>query len=140
MRRHAKASSAGSNQRQATGLGRFFRGANATRGSSPDATGTRTSSARRVALPLCAIAGALALVLAAIPASGSTTRFLQETFGSSAQPSFPADRGIAVDQSTNEVYVLDATEDTLYRFNSDGSASTFSALGSNEIDGEASAD
>ena len=131
MRSDAKAST----QRQATGLGRIFRGANATRRSSPDAAGIPTSSARRVALPLCVLAGVLALALAAIPASGSTTRFLQETFGSANEPSFPADRGIVVDQATNEVYVLDATEDSLYRFNSDGSASNFSALGSNVIGG-----
>ena len=114
MRRHAKAADAGSTKRRA-----------------------KTNPAL-LACALAACVAALALVVGS--ASGSTTRFLQETFGSSAQPSFPADRGIAVDQSTNEVYVLDATEDTLYRFNSDGSASNFSALGSNAIDGEGSGD
>ena len=114
MRRHAKAANAGSTKRRA-----------------------KTKPAL-LACALAACVAALALVVGS--ASGSTTRFLQETFGSSAQPSFPADRGIAVDQSTNEVYVLDATEDTLYRFNSDGSASNFSALGSNAIDGEGTGD
>ena len=114
MRRHAKAADAGSTKRRA-----------------------KTKPAL-LACALAACVAALALVVGS--ASGSTTRFLQETFGSSAQPSFPADRGIVVDQSTNEVYVLDATEDTLYRYNADGSASNFSALGSNAIDGEGSGD
>ena len=114
MRRHAKAADAGSTKRRA-----------------------KTKPAL-LACALAACVAALALVVGS--ASGSTTRFLQETFGSSAQPSFPADRGIAVDQSTNEVYVLDATEDTLYRYNADGSASNFGALGSNAIDGEGSGD
>ncbi|HKI65662.1 MAG TPA: hypothetical protein VJ989_00145, partial [Solirubrobacterales bacterium] len=78
MRRHAKAANAGSTKRRA-----------------------KTKPAL-LACALAACVAALALVVGS--ASGSTTRFLQETFGSSAQPSFPADRGIAVDQSTNEVY------------------------------------
>ena len=114
MRRHSKASTAGSTKRRAK---------------------------TKPALLACALAACATVALLVVgPAGASTTRFLQETFGSSAQPTFPADRGIAVDQSTNEVYVLDATEDTLYRFNSDGSASNFSALGSNAIDGEGSGD
>ena len=137
MRRHAKASSAGSNQRQATGLGRIFRGANATRGSSPDATGTRASSARRLALPLCV----LALALAAIPASASQIHLFKETFGSAAQPTFETPRGIAVDQSTGDVLVMDAgTPDSIKRFNADGTPDEFSATGSNVIDGEGTGD
>ena len=141
MRSDAKASTAGTNQRQATGLGRIFRGANATRGSSPDAAGIRTSSARRVALPLCVLAGVLALALAAIPASASKFHLFEETFGSVEQPTFETPRGIAVDQSTGDVLVMDAgTPDSIKRFNADGTPDEFSATGSNVIDGEGSGD
>ena len=68
MRRHAKASTAGSTKRQATGLGRFLRGADATRGSSRDSKGSGAPAAGRLVLPVGALAGLLCLLAAAIPA------------------------------------------------------------------------
>lgn len=141
MRRHAKASSAGSNQRQATGLGRFFRGANATRGSSPDATGTRTSSARRVVLPVGAFAAILAVLVVVGSASAAKTHIFKEAFGPSEQPTFTTPRGMAIDQGSGEVYVIDAgSPPAVKRYNADGTASDFSALSSNVIDGAGGAD
>ncbi|HSS04262.1 MAG TPA: hypothetical protein VLK89_03610 [Solirubrobacterales bacterium] len=63
MRRHAKASAAGSTQRQANGLGRFFRGAFATRSSS---LGDRGGSAPLIGtLVLVGLAGVVALLAVA---------------------------------------------------------------------------
>ncbi|HZK15907.1 MAG TPA: hypothetical protein VFC52_04910 [Solirubrobacterales bacterium] len=87
---------------------------------------------------MAASVAALALVVGS--ASGATTRFLVEAFGSSAQPTFPADRGMAYDQGSEELYVIDSTENELRRFNADGSASSFGALGSNAIDGAGTGD
>jgi hypothetical protein len=67
VRRHAKASSAGSTKRQANGLGRFFRGAIATRGGSSDADGSGAPATGHPRKTL--VAGALALVLLLLPAS-----------------------------------------------------------------------
>ena len=116
MRSDAKASTAGTNQRRAAGR-------------------------RKPALLLLAVAACVAALAVVVgSASGSTTRFLQETFGSSAEPAFPADRGMAFDQGSEELYVIDSTADTLQRFNANGIAANFSALGSNEIDGEGTGD
>jgi hypothetical protein len=71
VRRHAKASSAGSTTRQASGLGRIFRGVFATRGSSSDAKGSGASSAGRKAFAATAFAALLALLALAIPASAA---------------------------------------------------------------------
>ena len=60
MRLHAKASSTGSPQRQATGLGRFVRGAFATPGASSDADGSGASPGRRLAPPAALAAALLA--------------------------------------------------------------------------------
>jgi hypothetical protein len=63
VRSHAKASTAGSTQRQATGLGRIFRGALATRGASHTSKGSGAPKARRMALPLALFAAILSLAL-----------------------------------------------------------------------------
>jgi hypothetical protein len=63
VRSHAKASTAGSTQRQATGLGRIFRGALATRGASPSFKGSGAPKARRLALPLALFVSILSLAL-----------------------------------------------------------------------------
>jgi hypothetical protein len=134
---HAKASSAGSTQRQASGLGRFFRGALATRGASLEAKGSGAPAARRLALPVSVFAALTALMVVAIPASASKTHGFKETFGSAAQPSFTSARGIAVDQSTGDVLVMDAgSPPSIKRYNPDGTAANFSGLGTNVIDGE----
>ncbi len=141
MRSDAKASTAGSTQRQATGLGRFFRGANATRGSSPDATGSGARSARRVVLPVGAFAAILALLVFVGSAAATKTHIFKEAFGPSAQPTFTTPRGMAIDQGSGEVYVIDAgSPPAVKRYNANGSASNFSALSSNVIDGAGGAD
>ena len=141
MRRNAKASTAGSTQRQATGLGRFFRGALAGRGSSPDATGSGAPSARRVVLPVGAFAAILALLVFVGSAAATKTHIFKEAFGPSAQPTFTTPRGMAIDQGSGEVYVIDAgSPPSVKRYNANGTASNFSALSSNVIDGAGGAD
>jgi hypothetical protein len=72
VRSHAKASSAGTTQRQATGLGRIFRGVPATRGASPTSIGSGAPAAGRLSHLLCALVAALALLaLLAAPASAA---------------------------------------------------------------------
>jgi hypothetical protein len=122
VRRHAKASSAAPIQRQARGLGRVFRGGQ---------------------IPLVLAIAAIALL--AIPSLASAFprghHFL-ETFGSSQQPELggvPA--GIAVDQGSGDVYVIDFKDKTLHRYKSNGEPDPFSALsGENVIDGREGAD
>jgi hypothetical protein len=63
VRSHAKASTAGSTQRQAMGLGRIFRGALATRGASPAFKGSGAPKARRMALPLALFVALISLAL-----------------------------------------------------------------------------
>jgi len=143
VRRHAKASTAGSTQRQATGLGRVFRGADATRGVSSDANGSSASApaARRLVLPVSVFAALVALMVVAIPASATKTHLFKETFGSAAQPSFSLARSVAVNQSTGDVLVMDAGgTPSIKRFKADGTADSFSALGTNVIDGKGSGD
>ncbi len=139
MRSHAKASTAGSTQRQATGLGRIFRGAFATRGDSHASKGSGASKARRLVLP----AAVLALVLAFAVPQASALKFhaFKEVFGSAAQPSFET-RSMAIDQSTGDILVMDKTggTSTVKRFNPDGTPHNFSALATNTIDGEGGPD
>jgi hypothetical protein len=75
----------------------------------------------------------------AIPASAIKVHVFKETFGSAAQPSFGA-QGIAIDQSTGDVLVMDVAASTISRYNADGTAANFSALGTNAIDGKGSGD
>jgi hypothetical protein len=63
VRSHVKAATAGSTQRQATGLGRFLRGTLATRGASLDAEGSGAPRSRRAALPLALLVAAFSLIL-----------------------------------------------------------------------------
>jgi hypothetical protein len=63
VRSDAKASTAGSTQRQAKGLGRIFRGALATRGASRTSKGSGAPRARRMALPLALFVALISLAL-----------------------------------------------------------------------------
>ena len=138
MRSHVKASTAGSTQRQAGRLGRIFRGAFATRDASLDSKGSGAPKARRFVLPLAVLALSLAL---AVPQAGALKfHAFKEVFGSAAQPGFET-RAIAIDQSSGDVLVMDATgDDSIKRFNPDGTADNFSALGTNVIDGKGGPD
>jgi hypothetical protein len=79
------------------------------------------------------------LVLAAIVAMGlGASSALAEThpflfsFGSLSNPN-----GIAVDESTGDVYVADIGTDMVYKFDATGSPVNFSSLGSNALSGSA---
>ncbi len=65
MRRHAKALTAGSTQRQADGLGQIVRGALAIRGASCGSKGSGAPSARALLLPLTLLASLLFAALGA---------------------------------------------------------------------------
>jgi hypothetical protein len=80
------------------------------------------------------------LIPCAVPALAGETHVFQETFGSVAQPSFGGAQGLAIDQSNGDVLVMDGTANTIRRFNPDGTASDFSALGANVIDGSGGED
>jgi IPT/TIG domain/Divergent InlB B-repeat domain len=73
--------------------------------------------------------------LAPSSAYGAAHPFL-ETFGSAEQPSFTEGMGMAVDQSTGDLLVIDGETDTVSRWNPDGTPAEFSALGTNVIDGK----
>jgi hypothetical protein len=64
----------------------------------------------------------------------------KETFGSVSQPSFSRPMGLALDQSNEALLVIDVEAKTVSRFNLDGTPASFSALGSNVIDGAGGAD
>jgi hypothetical protein len=88
----------------------------------------------RMLVVLCAVAGVLAFLSA--PASA----FLAGSFGPEGPISlttFANVQGVAVDQSTGDVYVYDsgANGGSIYKFNSEGSPVDFSGLGSNAIEG-----
>src|ERR1700733_10428795 len=53
-------------------------------------------------------------------------------FGSFSNPN-----GIAIDESTGDVYVADIGTDTAYKFDANGAPVDFSALGSNALSGSA---
>ncbi|MGE5282503.1 MAG: NHL repeat-containing protein [Chloroflexota bacterium] len=93
---------------------------------------------RRIAILLAAL-GALLLVSAA-PAFAAGELEFKETFGSAAQPKLGAPTGMAVDQATGDLYVIDFSDQTLHRFNPDGTPANFTALGANVIDGASGAD
>jgi hypothetical protein len=133
VRRHAKASPAGSTQRQASGLGGFVRGAFATGASSRSADG---SGARSFATAALALASAVFLSLLIVSSAGAASqRPFKEVFGSAAQPSFEWSLHIATDRSTGDVLIGNFLAGTVSRFHADGTPAPFSALGTNVIDG-----
>jgi hypothetical protein len=112
VRSHAKAATAGPTQRQA----------------------------RRLVLPLAVFAALVALMALAFPASAAKTHLFKETFGSAAEPNFGEAQGLAVDQSSGDVLVMDRGTSTISRYNPDGTPANFAALGTNVIDGQGSGD
>jgi hypothetical protein len=141
VRSHAKASTAGSTKRRAKGLGRIFRGAAATRDASPRAQGSGAPKARGLLISVSVFGVILALMALAMPAGASKTHPFKETFGSAAQPSFGDPRGIAIDQSTGDILVMDTdSPPSIKRFKPDGTPDNFSVLGTNAIDGRGAGD
>jgi outer membrane protein assembly factor BamB len=56
------------------------------------------------------------------------------SLGEASKPSFEEAQGVAVDQATGDLLVLDREAGTLSRWHADGTAAKFSALGTNVID------
>ena len=65
---------------------------------------------------------------------------LLEPLGSANQPSFVEPEGMAVDQATGALLVIDGEANAISRYNPDGTPADFSALGSNVIDGAGTGD
>ncbi len=121
MRRHAKASTAGSTKRQAIGFGRFFRGAGAGRGASHDAKGSGAPKARRLILPIGVLTAILAVFFVAMPAGAAIHQF-EASFGAAGSGSgqFSSNKGIAVDQADGSIYVVDSGNFRVQKFNAAG--------------------
>ena len=114
MRSHAKASTAGSTQRQAKGLGRFFRGADATRAPSPGRKGSSAPSRRLLlCLPLALLLAAL--FAASAQAVPTTIAGYGEGAGQVRNP-----KSTAVDQSSGDLYVADRNNFRVSKFDSAG--------------------
>ena len=98
--------------------------------------GSNTPRVRRLAVGFSALTAAFcAIALSAATAGAVPFHPFLETFGSANQPSFPNAEGLAVDQSSGDVLVIDRNAGTVSRWNPDGTPANFSALGTNVIDG-----
>jgi hypothetical protein len=129
------AASTGKNPRQANGLGRLLGGALATPARCADGEGSGAPSGRLLTL-LALVAAAVALLLTPAFASAALPEHkVLETFGSANEPTFTKPVGLAVDQSTGDLLVLDNAAGTLSRWNPDGTPAVFSSLASNVIPG-----
>jgi outer membrane protein assembly factor BamB len=90
---------------------------------------------RTLSVWLLAVLTLALCLLAPARASAAGTHFFLEAFGSAEQPSFGEPLGMAVDQSTEDLLVIDGAAETVSRWNSDGTPSEFSAIGTNVISG-----
>ncbi len=83
-----------------------------------------------------AVAVIVALGAGASPAlaAGETHPFLRE-FGRGATEAFSNPNGIAIDESTGDVYVADIGTDSVYKFNAKGEPEELAALHSHELTG-----
>ena len=101
----------------------------------------RQQAAKKVVLPVSLFVALLALLVVVGSASATKTHLFKEAFGPSEQPTFTSPRGMAIDQGSGEVYVIDAgSPPSVKRYNANGSVANFSALSSNVIDGAGGAD
>ncbi len=112
MRSHAKASSAGSDQRRAAGLGLTF------------------------GLLLAALLVLLSALFVTFAGATSRQRPFKEVFGSLEQPTFVGPATIGVDPTSGDVLVADSSAKTVSRFHPNGTPAPFAALGTNVIDGK----
>jgi hypothetical protein len=85
---------------------------------------------RRAVVPAVAFCVLLLALLVPAFASAAETRMPSTTIEPFSEPG-----ALAVDQGTDDVYVADYATDTVRRFDENGAAANFSALGSNEIGG-----
>jgi DNA-binding beta-propeller fold protein YncE len=82
-----------------------------------------------------AVAVIVSLGAGASPAlAGEAHPFLRE-FGRGATEAFSNPNGIAVDETTGDVYVADIGTDTVYKFDANGNPLDFAALGSDALTG-----
>ena len=81
-----------------------------------------------------ACAALAVFVLGATPAVALKSRHFEETFGSAAKPAFGQDEGLAVQQGSGDLLVIDKAAGTLSRFTPNGEADPFAALETNTID------
>lgn len=114
MRRHAKATPAGSTQRQAAGLGRIIRGALAGRAPS---LARKESGAPSHRLLLCLSLTLLLAAVCAVPAQAAPT-IIAESGRSAGEVESP--EGVAVDQSSGDLYVADGNNFRVDKFDSEG--------------------
>jgi hypothetical protein len=82
-----------------------------------------------------AMSTTLAMAIVFVASAGAAQHPALGGFGSASQPAFGSAMGIAVDQGTGDVLVIDASAGSVSRFHADGTPAEFSALGSNVIDG-----
>lgn len=104
---------------------------------------TKSSPSRQRWRFVASIAAALAAFLAVGAANASAAlpaHPFKETFGSAAKPQFEIPAGIAVDQATEDVYVIDLESHSLHRYKANGESAPFTALASNVIDGKSGED
>ena len=100
----------------------------------------RDTRFHRLALRVAVAAGLLVALLSTTAAAAQPKHPFLEAFGSANEPTFGQATQLAVDQSTGDVLVLDNETLTVSRWHADGTASNFSALGTNVIDGQGGAD
>ena len=115
MRSDAKASSAGSNQGQAAGLGSIVRGAFAGRGAPAGAGGSSAPSGRAALLAIGVLA---ALLLAPAASANVFTRAQTAHFGAdgTADSSLPAPSATAFDQTSSTLYVESSSPGQIHAF------------------------
>jgi hypothetical protein len=79
------------------------------------------------------VSAVLVVALVALLAAGSAQAAITHVYDSSFKPvePIPNPRSMAVDQSTNRVYVRDGA--SIYKFDANGNPSNFSALGTNKL-------
>ncbi len=129
MKRHAKAATAGSTQRQASGLGRFVRGALATRGASTDAKGSGAPATARGGqrIRTALLSGGIAtLALLSLASQAFAAKTTVNTFGTVATGVtgglFNQPRGVALNRlgvggvPAGTLYVVDGNNNRIQRF------------------------
>jgi hypothetical protein len=116
VRSHAKASTAGSTKRRASGLGR-----------------------RSVLAAALSVFSALLLFAAPAFAGTATDRPLLFSFDGSdtTAGAFTGLTRLGIDQETGSVYVMDSGNDVIDKFNPDGTAANFSGIGASSLSGSA---
>jgi len=87
---------------------------------------------RRIATAVSLMVGVVVALGAGAPPAAAETHPFLSSFGSFTKPN-----GIAVEESTGDVYVADIATNTVYRFDASGSPVAFPALGTNALTGSA---